>query len=51
MLESALMLENTLNFLGIEPSWSVLQADAVTAGQTMLTEALRFQFQLISYII
>ena len=43
-------LEKTLNFLGIEPWLPVREADALTAGQTMLTHVFYFLFRLISYV-
>ena len=39
-----------LNFLGIEPWLSVQQADALTAGQTRLTDDFYFLILLISYV-
>ena len=44
------MLEETLNFLGIEPWLSVRQADDLTAGQTMVTHVFYYLILLISYI-
>ena len=41
-LESVRRLEKILNFLGMEPWLSVRQADALTAGPTMLTHVLSY---------
>ena len=49
-LESVRRLEKTLNLLGIEPWWSIRQAEASTGVPIVLKVVFYYLFLLISYV-